>query len=771
MIFKLTLLLSLSAALFDNAESHKDSVLNIGWLFDMEGRAEKKSSVCETANCKLIAQDFLASMNKSVDPCEDFYEYVCGQWKNEDLIPPWESTWSVFHKYQLLVSERIKGILETKPESNDILPVRQAKKWYRSCMDTEALEKRGLKPIESVLIQVGGWPMIIDAEEWDENDHSWQQIEHYYFDVTGSYTFHKITPASPVSETSDDEWPFPFKRKLSRFLIDTQYAVYIEDYLEEYSEFIERVAKEFTKFNSAHISKKTMAKDIKELIEFEVALYNLEFDDEENTVEEFLNEYDEALEEMGCDDLKKINFQDIINRVFDMINQEVSDKTRIELATPKYYAELTKLLNETPKRTIINYIHWNFVRDMLEYTTEEMRSLKNQLEDTVYEAVEKKPRWLQCTDEMKMVRASSYAFVQKFYTKEIDKEVRDMTENSRKELENLIDKTSWMDEEAKKLSKEKLKKMKIFIGFPEWYKNRTYVINSYKGLLIGSNLFDNILSYRKYEMKKALNNAFDPTEESADPNEEIDPTIVNAFYTPNQNYIELPAANFQPPLFTSQIPRSVNYGMSGTGIGHEMGHGFDVYGINFGDNGTTTQISSKMLSLYYKRAECFLDQYNNYIGVSEPGYASWLRYLFNYQGNSFGARTQGENIADVTGIQAVLEAYLKTLEKEGPDTKLPGFEEYNDKQMFFISFAATWCEAATEEGAEQNLQSDVHSPGRLRVIGSVSNTEAFAKEFNCPKGSPMNPEDKCTIWKNDSGQSLARHSRFRKRKHISKIKN
>lgn len=58
-----------------------------------------------------------------------------------------------------------------------------------------------------------------------------------------------------------------------------------------------------------------------------------------------------------------------------------------------------------------------------------------------------------------------------------------MTENSRKELENLIDKTSWMDEEAKKLSKEKLKKMKIFIGFPEWYKNRTYVINSYKGVI------------------------------------------------------------------------------------------------------------------------------------------------------------------------------------------------------------------------------------------------------------------------------------------------
>ncbi|CAD6215640.1 GSCOCG00000452001-RA-CDS [Cotesia congregata] len=775
MIFKLTLLLLLGAALFDNAESHRDSVLNIGWLFDMEGRAEKKSTVCETANCKLIAKDFLESMNKSADPCEDFYEYVCGQWKNEDLIPPWESTWSVFHKYQLLVAERIKGILETKPEANDILPVRQAKKWYRSCMDIEALEKRGLKPIESVLIQVGGWPMIIDAEEWDENDHSWQQIEHYYFDVTGSYTFHKITPASPVSETSDDKWPlifqFPFKRKLSRFSIDTQYEVYIEDHLEEYSEFIKGVAKEFTNFNSAHISKETMAKDIKDLMEFEVALYNLELDDEKKTVEEFLNEYDEALEEIGSDDLKKINFQDIINRVFDVINQEVNDKTRIKLATPKYYAELTKLLNETPKRTIINYIHWNFVRDMLEYTTEEMRSLKNQLEDTVYEAVEKKPRWLQCTDEMKMIRASSYAFVQKFYTKEIDKEVRDMTENSRKELENLIDKTSWMDEEAKKLSKEKLKKMKIFIGFPEWYKNRTYVINSYKGLLIGSNLFDNILSYRKYEMKKALYNAFDPTEESADPNEEIDPTIVNAFYTPDQNIIELPAANFQPPLFTPQIPRSVNYGMAGTGIGHEMGHGFDVDGINFGDNGTTTQISSQMLSLYYKRAECFLDQYNNYIGVSEPGYASWLRYLFNYQGNSFGARTQGENIADVTGIQAVLEAYLKTLEKEGPDTKLPGFEEYNDKQMFFISFAATWCEAATKEGAEEHLEFDVHSPGRLRVIGSVSNTEAFAKEFNCPKGSPMNPEDKCTIWETDSGQSLARHSRFRKRKRISKIKN
>lgn len=95
-----------------------------------------------------------------------------------------------------------------------------------------------------------------------------------------------------------------------------------------------------------------------------------------------------------------------------------------------------------------------------------------------------------------------------------------------------------------------------------------------------------------------------------------------------------------------------------------------------------------MLSLYYKRAECFLDQYNDLAGETEPFYEGLLRYLFNYKGNSFGVRTRAENIADVTGIQSVFEAYLKTFEQEGPDNKLPGFENFTDNQMFFISFAA-----------------------------------------------------------------------------------
>ncbi|XP_057332174.1 neprilysin-11-like [Microplitis mediator] len=759
MISKLILFLALNAALYKNASGgYGDSVLN-QWLFNAEENNEKKPAVCETPECKIIAKDFSEGMNKSVDPCDDFYEYVCGGWNNPEIIPSWETSWSVFQQYQLMVFTRIKEILETKPEPDDILPVRQAKKWYRSCMDTDTLEKRGLKPIESILMQVGGWPMIIDAEEWDENEHSWERIEHYYFDITGNYTFHSIDPMPDdfIEEAR-------MRKSKSRFLVDTEYDVYLEDEVKAYANFIKGVVSAFIKHNSAKISKKTIQKDIRNLIKFELALRKLDDEYDEMSIGDFLEEYNEGIEELDSD-VKKINFQDIFNGIFGLIDHKINESTMITIATPSYYVQLTELLNKTHKRTIVNYIHWNFVRDMLQYTTKEMRSLKSKLEDTVYEASEKKPRWLECTEEMKMIRAAAYAFVDKFYTADIDKSVHEMTENIRKELEELIERTSWMDEESKRLSKKKLNSMKVFIGFPDWYRNRTAVTNSYKGLLIGSHLFDNVLSYKKYEKKKEYQNAVDPDADSADPDTEIDPIIVNAFYTPEENIVELPAANFQPPLFTSQLPRNVNYGMQGTGIGHEMGHGFDDDGIKFGENGSDTEISHQMLSLYYKRAECFLDQYNDLAGETEPFYEGLLRYLFNYKGNSFGGRTRGENIADVTGIQSVFEAYLKTSEKEGPDNKLPGFEDFTDNQMFFISFASAWCEVATPEKAEENFEGDSHSPGRLRVIGSVSNTDGFAKEFNCPKGSPMNPENKCTIWSTEPKRTSNRKSKLRKRKH------
>ena len=96
------------------------------------------------------------------------------------------------------------------------------------------------------------------------------------------------------------------------------------------------------------------------------------------------------------------------------------------------------------------------------------------------------------------------------------------------------------------------------------------------------------------------------------------------------------------------------------------------------------------------------------------------------------------------------EAWQLSLKEDGSkknNQKLPGLTQYTNEQLFFISFSQVWCaNYYPDSWTLKKLTSDEHSPENARVNGSVSNSKYFAKAFNCPAKSPMNPKEKCTIW-------------------------
>uniref|UniRef100_A0A0C9RQP0 Mmel1_3 protein n=1 Tax=Fopius arisanus TaxID=64838 RepID=A0A0C9RQP0_9HYME len=724
---------------------------DIAGLFYDSGneRDEKKEEarVCETDACKILGKEFLSSMNKSIDPCENFYDYVCGA-MNPDIIPPYEDSWGRTEMFQFTVHKRIKGILESEPEPSDILPVRQAKKMYRACMDLEARENRGIKPLESIIMRTGGWPMIMDPEEWYDGDLSWQEIEMNYFHIDGKFSFYKIDPSwwrAMHSEKLEKEIimepaDLPLEKKLPY-----GYHNFTEDALKEFSGVIKKVAKVFIEHNGAAVTDEMLKKDIDALMDFHTKLYEVINDNSEisiSTIEEFIKEYNEKLSDLS--EREKINFKNIFEILLGMENIKVDDSIQLSIISSTYYTNLTILLKETPLRTVVNYIHWNFVSKMMFYTTKEMSEIFMTFVKKESGVEKTRPRWLECVENIKMEHASSYAFVEKYFDKKTEKAATEMTENIRLEMESQIDKSNWLDDTAKELSKDKLRSMKVLIGFPDWYRNRTAVMNSYKGLKVGYDYFENVLNFEKYKRREILR--YLKAKKEHEP-WDIEPVVVNALYGPEENLINIPAADFQPPLFTPNLPDNINYGLVGCIVGHEMGHGFDDSGIKLGKDGNETKLSDEMIELYYKRAECFLDQFNGYWGVTEGDYDDETP---GYGRGSMGRKTRGENIADTTGLHTVFEAYRNLREKKGkPEEKLPGFEDYTDDQMFFISFAATWCQVVTPKHAEMMKHHDVHSPGHLRVIGALSNTNDFARAFQCPEGSAMNPEDKCNIWKAD----------------------
>lgn len=186
----------------------------------------------------------------------------------------------------------------------------------------------------------------------------------------------------------------------------------------------------------------------------------------------------------------------------------------------------------------------------------------------------------------------------------------------------------------------------------------------------------------------------------------------------------------QTPFYDLSYPNSLNYGAMGVVMGHELTHAFDDQGREYDKDGNLYQWwCNETLRNFEERVRCFVDQYSSYkIDDSHLN----------------GKQTLGENIADNGGLKAAFRAYEKWAETHS-EPQLPGVN-LTSKQLFFVGFSQVWCSISTPEALKLQVLNDPHAPAQFRVIGTLSNSYEFSREFNCPLGSNMNPEKKCVVW-------------------------
>ncbi|XP_011689427.1 PREDICTED: neprilysin-1-like [Wasmannia auropunctata] len=908
-----------------------------------ESKEEDKSTVCQSQECKKIAQIISESMDKSMDPCDDFYEYACGKWPEHNPAPKGMSSWSMFASAQMNVMKQIKEIFDEGPKDDDMLAVKLAKKWYTICMDTDAMDRQGLEPLVLTLARIGGWPIIMEPDEWNEQEYSWQKVDDQYVRLIGRNAFHDVRvdelyndsnetekiihisiphlpPRSyrllstivvdesdedtsdeekqsdeqngsqePGSEDEDDDKSknndnnddegdnndddedddndddedddnnddedddnnddeddnnnkssdkdeddkdddnndkdddnddtneqdddenakkkiivtktgklkknkklehsrkiksntnskkhknhkmkkertkrraIPInisdklrarkddknrmkqarRKKLEKTLAATTPRISTEettdeiDEIKKYTDYITKVACAIAKARDVKVSEEHMNRDIKDMIAFQLKLVDIsaDFSDEEKmTLDDMQEWYDEKNPKTSN---SAIDWMYKIGELFDEAHVPIDSDLNVEIGPPEYLEDLISLLDETPSRTIVNYIHWNFLSRIITTTTSEMRKLYdawegNDDDDDDDDFLPK--RALKCTRKVDMSNMLAYEYVRNHFSDNITTIASDMMDDIQKEVEYQIKESDWMDEETKDFVLAKLVDMGKFIGYPDWYRNDTIVKRYFQGLILGNSFYENTMSYQRYSKWKGLRKLLKEDEE--DDMMTMSPLMVNAFFSPWDNSVAFSAADFQSPLFAFDRPQAINYGIVGTIMGHEVNHGFDDSGHLYDNHGEIVEWLSAMADAYGKKAECFVEQFNNYPIDKES----------NYKIKDYGNQTAGENIADTMGLEAAFRAYQRRERQCGkPNTVLPDLEDVTNDQLYFLSFANLWCEMDTD--IIKSAKHDVHSPGRLRVIGSVSNSQDFAKAFNCPVGSAMNPKRKCNIWK------------------------
>ncbi|XP_023289119.1 membrane metallo-endopeptidase-like 1, partial [Orussus abietinus] len=312
--------------------------------------------------------------------------------------------------------------------------------------------------------------------------------------------------------------------------------------------------------------------------------------------------------------------------------------------------------------------------------------------------------------------------------------------NNKNELELQINNSAWLDQSGKLASIYKISQLTEFIGHPTWYRNDTAIDEYYNNLTIGTSYFRNGLNKKRFSVKKslqALTNTINNNLNSIVWKDGI--FRMNAQYSQKINAIILPAGVMQLPFFMNDIPEPVQYGALGSMIGHELSHSFDESGRKLAYDSSPMIWSEESVRAFRAKAQCFINQYNKFQYELEP---------VNFTAYVNGAKTEMENMADNVGLHINYAAFRQeTRRKQRNYRRLPGLQYFQNDQLFFLSYANIWCENTMPVYlAYLTKFPSNHCIGKHRTIGSLSNTEAFANAFHCPKGSAMNANDKCSLW-------------------------
>ncbi|KAF2893714.1 hypothetical protein ILUMI_12458, partial [Ignelater luminosus] len=480
-------------------------------------------------------------------------------------------------------------------------------------------------------------------------------------------------------------------------------------------------------------NKSTAEKEMKDALDFETNLTKIGLSKEERldvtsttnlmTVAEMQQKFpgipwQKFLENLGNDPTLKILPSTVVNVV-----------------VPDYLVKLQQLIAKTPKRVQANFILYQSLLSSVTYLTQELRDRELQFSKVERGISEHKPRWKECTELVsKNLRfAAGGLYVRRYFSEKSKKLVEELVANLNETFLEMVKQVGWMDENTKREALGKAAAMGTYVGYQQELTDDEKLTNYYSKLNTTADSFLEVgMAVRKFSEDNNFEELQQPFNSSMWINRGF-VASVDAYYSMLENSLQLPAGILQSPFFSADRPSYLNYGSIGFAIGHEITHGFDDEGRQYSKDGSAKDWwAENTKQAFIEKAQCIIDQYGNFT-VPEVNK------------NLNGVITLGENIADNGGIREAYLAYEKFVENHGEELRLPNLK-YSSRQLFWISAANLWCNKMKPEYLEQHILTNVHAPGKFRVLGPLRNCEFFSKDFKCPVGSKMNPVHKCQVW-------------------------
>lgn len=622
-----------------------------------------------------------------VRPQDDLYAYANGAWLSTTEIPADRSNTGITYELFLQAEAQVREIIESDQGKIGRL--------FKSFMNTEKIERDGIKPISAELAQVD---QVIDAKsliatigELEINGGP---------GIFGSYIY-------PDVGNSTQYAIYIYQGGLS--LPDEAY--YREEQYQPIREAFLQHVKKMSEISGLNFDGALLLK-----LETQIASFHWDQVKDRDALATYNKKSFAQLKELA----PHLDWDTYINA-----GQIPANKFQeIVVREPSFFEGVSKLLENFELEAWRNWLRWHILSGSAAYLNEALVNQNFAFYGTTLSGTPQiRERWKRAISlvEGALGEEIGKEYVKRHFPESSKKRMQELVANLLEAYRVSITNLDWMTEETKQRALEKLSKFTAKIAYPDKWRD-------YSSLEIGDDLHTNLGNIAKFEREYELNKLGGPINRDE---WGMTPQTVNAYYSPGLNEIVFPAAILQPPFFNPEADDAANYGGIGAVIGHEIGHGFDDQGSQYdGDGNLNNWWSDIDRSEFEKRTASLVDQYNQLSPNAAP----------DVKVN--GAFTLGENIGDLGGMNIAIKAYQIALNGAEP----PVIDGLTAMQRFFLAWAQCWRRLIRPEEARLRIATDPHSPDELRCNQIVRNLDEFYEAFEVTASDALYLEKRVKIW-------------------------
>jgi putative endopeptidase len=674
------------------------------WVVAPQSRAQDAGAAGPERTYSPLPGFDKSAMDLTANPCVDFYKYACGNFAKLHPIPPDRPAFNEFTNLLEFNTQAMHGILEKAAASHASAGSDEQKigDYYASCMDTAAIEKKGLAVLRPQLDEIAALtskaaltPLLAHLQKLEVDA---------FFEPGSQQDFQDATKEIAVV----DQGGLGLPEKDYYLRTDAKSAVIRKQYVQHLTNMLMLLGEPAGQ----------AAKDAQAVMALETSLAKISMGVVDRR--DPAKVYHVVTVDQLASEIPTLRIPELLSGVG---FPQVKD---LNVASVPFFKGLDKVLQQTDLATIKTYLRLRLV----DTATLELPKAFDDEHFSFYSHIlngvpQKLPRWKRCTAASDGTLGEDLGkfYVAEYFAGDSRAKTRLLVSQIEKAMEGDLDQLSWMSPATKVKAKEKLHLVANKIGYPEKWRD-------YSKLIIQpDDAMGNALRARSFETAYELNKIGKPVNR----NEwEMTPPTVNAYYDPSMNDINFPAGILQPPFYDREQTDATNDGHIGSVVGHELTHGFDDQGRQFDGKGNLDDWwSSADAKNFNERVSCLVDEYNGFTAVDEL--------------HVNGKLTLGENTADNGGLRLAFMALMAQAEASHIDLKQKS-DGLTQMQKFFVGWGQNWCANTRPEQTRVQVQTDPHSPNPIRANSVVINMPEFGEAFSCTRGQPMYPVKMCRVW-------------------------